>query len=42
MRHIPGLKPTAGYPLDAKCFWKAVQPAVAELGLERRALWREK
>ncbi|MBL8797193.1 MAG: hypothetical protein JNM56_25045 [Planctomycetia bacterium] len=41
-RHIPGLKPTAGYPLDAQRFWRAIQPTVATLGLDRRTLWREK
>jgi ribonuclease HII len=41
-RHVPGLKPTAGYPQDAKRFWKAIQPTVTTLGMDRRTLWREK
>jgi ribonuclease HII len=39
---VPGLKPTAGYPLDAIRFLEAIQAQATLLGLERAALWREK
>jgi ribonuclease HII len=39
-RHVPGLKPTAGYPVDAARFWKQIRPAVGRLGIPRELLWR--
>lgn len=36
----PGLKPTAGYPLDAKRFFAEVEADAAALGLHRDAYWR--
>ncbi len=39
---IPGLKQTAGYPLDAKRFWADIRGTVAKLGLEEDSLWRRK
>jgi ribonuclease HII len=41
-RHVPGLKPTAGYPGDAARFLAAIQPAAQRLGLSETALWRRR
>jgi hypothetical protein len=41
-RHVPGLRPTAGYPVDAARFRSAVEPSAAALGLEPRLWWRER
>jgi hypothetical protein len=41
-RHLPDLKPTAGYPQDARRFFTAIQPVAAQLGIDERALWRMK
>jgi hypothetical protein len=41
-RHVPGLKPTAGYPGDATRFFAAIRPAAARLGVPEAALWRRK
>jgi ribonuclease HII len=40
-RHVPGLRPTAGYPVDAGRFWKEIHPAVRRLGIPRDLLWRQ-
>jgi ribonuclease HII len=40
--HVPGLKPTAGYPGDAVRFFADIRPAVARLGIPEAALWRRK
>src|SRR5262249_662224 len=40
--HVPGLKPTAGYPSDANRFYQAIRPAAERLGIAERALWRQK
>lgn len=37
---IPDLKPTAGYPLDAKRFKKAISPLQKKLGIDDDCLWR--
>jgi hypothetical protein len=39
---VPGLKPTAGYPLDAKRYYAAIQPSMARLGLTPDQVWRKK
>jgi ribonuclease HII len=39
-RRVPGLRPTAGYPQDAKRFKADVAAALAELGIDDRRLWR--
>ncbi len=36
----PDLKPTAGYPSDAKRFLAEIESDAASLGLERDAFWR--
>ena len=38
----PGLKPTAGYPGDAKRFYDAIRPTAERLGIAEAALWRRK
>lgn len=40
--HVPGLKPTAGYPMDARRFYTDIKPAAARLGILEHALWRNK
>lgn len=42
LRHVPGLKPTAGYPLDARRFKADIRAAQAELAIEDRVLWRNR
>jgi hypothetical protein len=41
-RHVPGLRPTAGYPTDAKRFLDDIRPAVRKLKIDDRDLWRVK
>jgi hypothetical protein len=41
-QHVPGLKPTAGYPTDAKRFFEAIRPVMAKLGIAEEAVWRVK
>ncbi len=41
-RHVPGLKPTAGYPGDAARLLDAIRPAAQRLGIAEAALWRRK
>lgn len=40
--HIPGLKPTAGYPGDADRYYQQIADAAARLNLTRERLWRRK
>lgn len=39
-RRIPGLRPTAGYPQDARRFWEEIDPLRRETNLPRELLWR--
>lgn len=41
-RHVPDLRPTAGYPSDARRFKQAIAGAQAGLKIEDRCLWRER
>ena len=41
-RRVPGLAPTAGYPVDALRFRDAIAAARAELGIPDRCFWRSK
>ena len=41
-RRVPGLKPTAGYPVDAARFKADIAAAQQELGIEDRILWRNR
>jgi hypothetical protein len=40
--HLPELKPTAGYPVDAARFFHEIRPAIEKLGLSPEAVWRRK
>ena len=39
---VPGLRPTAGYPVDAKRFKADIATAQRQLGIEDRDLWRNR
>jgi len=39
---LPGLKPTAGYPQDARRFRRDIAPAQAKLAVEDPVIWRNK
>ena len=39
-RRIPGLRPTAGYPVDAARFRLAIEPIATAMGLDANAWWR--
>jgi hypothetical protein len=39
---VPGLRPTAGYPGDARRYYDAIRPAAERLGIPEAALWRRK
>ena len=40
--HLPALKPTAGYPLDAERFFQQIQPVIDRLGIAKEAIWRSR
>ena len=40
--HVPGILPTAGYPVDAKRFYAEIRPAMTKLGLTDDQVWRKK
>jgi len=39
-RHLPDLKPTAGYPVDARRFKTAIAEVQEKLGIDDHLLWR--
>jgi hypothetical protein len=39
---VPGIRPTAGYPGDAKRFFDEIQRAMAKLGLSNDQVWRKR
>jgi len=39
---VAGLKPTAGYPMDAGRFFADIQPCLALDGTDERMVWRAK
>jgi ribonuclease HII len=41
-KHVPGITPTAGYPVDAKRFYAAIKPTMVKLGLSEEQVWRKK
>lgn len=41
-KHIPDLKPTAGYPTDALRFRKEIIAVVEQLGLDEKRWWRQR
>jgi hypothetical protein len=40
--HVPGIRPTAGYPSDAGRFMEQIRPKARQLGFEESAIWRMK
>ncbi len=40
--HVPGLKPTAGYPNDSLRYMDAIRPAARKLGIAEEAIWRKR
>ncbi len=40
--HVPGLKPTAGYPADAKRFFAEIDEARQKLGIPVEDIWRNR
>jgi ribonuclease HII len=41
-KHVPDLKPTAGYPGDARRFYREIEPAMKKLGIPKDVVWRKK
>lgn len=41
-RHLPSLRPTAGYPLDARRFHAEIREVQIRLGIADRVLWRNR
>ncbi|QDT01422.1 hypothetical protein [Adhaeretor mobilis] len=41
-KHVPDIKPTAGYPLDARRFRAEIAGKQEELGIKDRILWRKR
>jgi len=39
---VDGLRPTAGYPVDARRFFAEIETAKMELGIDDRQLWRSR
>jgi ribonuclease HII len=42
VKQVPGLKPTAGYPVDAPRFYGAIRPAMLRLGISEESVWRKR
>jgi hypothetical protein len=40
--HVPGLRPTAGYPGDSRRFYEAILPAAGGLNIPEEVLWRRR
>ncbi|MCI0639784.1 MAG: hypothetical protein L0Y72_14555 [Gemmataceae bacterium] len=40
--HVPGIKPTAGYPSDAVRFYVEIEPTVQKLGIPKETIWRKR
>ncbi len=41
-QHVPGLRPTAGYPVDARRFREEIVECQEKLGVADRVLWRNR
>jgi hypothetical protein len=41
-RHLPELKPTAGYPTDAERFYSDIQPVRRKLKIAPHLMWRKR
>ena len=39
---IPSIKPTAGYPVDAKRFFAEIRPLVQQLSIDEETVWRQR
>jgi hypothetical protein len=39
-QHLPGLRPTAGYPGDAQRFRREIADVQAALGISDESIWR--
>ena len=42
LSHVPGIKPTAGYPGDAARFYKGIKPMMERMGVKDSSVWRRK
>ena len=42
LEKVPGLQPTAGYPMDATRFYDAIKPLVEQLGIAPELVWRKR
>lgn len=42
LRHLPDLRPTAGYPTDATRFFAAIRPLLVTLGIAESMVWRRR
>ncbi len=40
--HIPDLKPTKGYPVDAKRFLEEIAPVAKQLSIPQSLFWRSR
>lgn len=40
--HLPDLKATKGYPMDARRYWEDIQNKAEELGIEKATIWRSR
>lgn len=41
-RHVPGIKPTAGYPEDGKRFFQEIKSVLNNLGIPETSVWRKR
>lgn len=41
-KEVPGIRPTAGYPGDARRFYEEIQPAMQRLTLTETQIWRKR
>ena len=41
-KQVPGLRATAGYPMDSTRFFDEIRPAVERLGMEVATVWRQR
>ena len=41
-KQVPGLRATAGYPMDSSRFFDEIRPAVERLGMEVATVWRQR
>jgi ribonuclease HII len=41
-QQLPGLRPTAGYPVDARRFFREIEPVRRRLSIPDRLIWRQR